>query len=185
MTNTRHLWFRSGDYSLLAHLDAPRERRGRLGAVIVPPFGWEDVCCYRPLRFMAQTFALMGIPTLRYDLPATGDSSGDARDPKLVESWIQSVSDAAAELRTATGVEDVAVVGLHLGAMLALSAATRGADFKALVLWGPAAKGRTLLRELRAAASMERWEYLAEEDAPAQPVPGLEACGFLIAPDTL
>jgi alpha-beta hydrolase superfamily lysophospholipase len=183
--NTLHLWFRSGNYSLLGHLDVPRQRRGRVGVVIVPPFGWEDVCSYRPLRFMAQTFAQMGIPTLRYDLPGTGDSSGDARDPGLFESWIQSVADAASELRNTTEVEDVAAVGIHLGSMLSIAAASRGANLQQLVLWGSAAKGRTILRELRAAANIERWEYLAEQDAPPQPIPGFESGGFLIAPETL
>jgi alpha-beta hydrolase superfamily lysophospholipase len=183
--NTLHLWFRSGTYSLLGHVDVPQQRRGRVGVVIVPPFGWEDVCSYRPLRFMAQTFAQMGIPTLRYDLPGTGDSSGDARDPGLFESWIQSVADAASELRNTTEVEDVAAVGIHLGAMLAMTAASRGANLQNLVLWGPAAKGRTILRELRAAANIERCEYLAEKDAPPQPIPGFETGGFLIAPEML
>jgi pimeloyl-ACP methyl ester carboxylesterase len=182
--STRHRWFRSGDYTLLGHLDAPQATCGHTGVVIVPPFGWEEVCSYRPLRFMAQRFAQMGIPTLRYDLPGTGDSSGDARDPELFESWIQSVSDAATELRNATGVSSVAPVGIHLGAILAMMAASRGADFQKLVLWGPAAQGRTVLRELRAAASMEHAETLPEQDAPPQPIPGLESGGFLIALET-
>jgi len=183
--NTLHSWFRSGNYSLLGHVDVPRQKRGRVGVVIVPPFGWEDVCCYRPLRFLAQKFAQMGMPTLRYDLPGTGDSSGDARDPGLFESWIQSVADAAAELRNSAEVEKIAVVGIHLGAMLAMTAASRGANLQDLVLWGPAAKGRSVLRELRAVANVERWEYLSEQEAPPQPIPGFEAGGFLIAPETL
>jgi pimeloyl-ACP methyl ester carboxylesterase len=183
-TNTRHWWFRSGHYALLGHLDTPQEACERVGVVIVPPFGWEDVCSYRPLRFMAQAFAKKGIPTLRYDLPGTGDSSGDAQDPGLFESWIQSVRDAATELRNATGVGSVAPVGIHLGAILAMMAASRGADFQKLVLWGPAAQGRTILRELRAAANMERGETLPEQDAPPQTIPGFEVGGFLISPET-
>ncbi len=183
--SAQHFWFRSGKYFLLGHVDAPEKQGTRMGVVIVPPFGWEDVCSYRPLRFMAQSFAQAGIPTLRYDLPGTGDSSGDAQDAGLFDAWVQSVADAATELRRQTGVENVAAFGIHLGAMLALTAASRGADLQRLVLWGPAAKGRTLLRELRAAANVERWEYLAGENAPPQPQPGFEAGGFLISPETL
>ncbi|HVY92072.1 MAG TPA: alpha/beta fold hydrolase, partial [Bryobacteraceae bacterium] len=36
-----------------------------------------------------------------------------------------------------------------------------------------------------AAANVERWECLAEEDAPRQPMAGFGASGFLIAPETL
>ncbi len=179
-----HLWFHSGNHSLLGHFDAPRQARGSLGVVIVPPFGWEDVCCYRPLRFMAKKFAAMGLPTLRYDLPGTGDSSGGACDPGLFDAWIQSVADAAEELRHTAGVEEVAAVGIHMGALLALIAQGRGANLKHLVLWGLPAKGRALIRELRATANIERWEHLAEEDAPPQPLPGLEASGFLLSPET-
>src|SRR5258706_5442820 len=115
--STVHGWFRSGAYSLLGHLDCPQDTCGPLGIVIVPPFGWEDVCSYRPLRFLAQTLAASGIPALRYDLPGTGDSSGAVLDSALVNAWIQSVGDAAAELRAATSVRHVAVVGVRLGAM--------------------------------------------------------------------
>ena len=180
-----HFWFRSGTYSLLAHLDTVTGRRASLGLVIVPPFGWEEVCAYRPLRFMAQRFAELGIPTLRYDLPAAGDSSGDPQDPGLFDAWVRSVGDAVETLRAATAVDDVAVLGVHLGAMVAMAASARGANIRQLVLWGAAARGRTLLRELHAAANVERWECLAEEDAPRQPLPGFGASGFLIAPELL
>jgi pimeloyl-ACP methyl ester carboxylesterase len=179
-----HFWFRSGTYSLLAHLDTVANR-APLGLVIVPPFGWEEVCAYRPLRFMAQRFAELGIPTLRYDLPAAGDSSGDPQDPGLFDCWVQSVSDAVETLRAATAVDDVAVLGIHLGAMLAMVASARGANIRQLVLWGPAARGRALIRELHASANVERWECLAEEDAPRQPLPGFGASGFLLSPETL
>ncbi|HVW09631.1 MAG TPA: hypothetical protein VHC90_13665 [Bryobacteraceae bacterium] len=179
-----HFWFRSGAYSLLAHLDIAADR-SPLGLVIVSPFGWEEVCAYRPLRFMARRFAELGIPTLRYDLPAAGDSSGDPQDPALFDAWVQSVSDAVETLRAAAAVDDVAVLGVHLGAMLAMVASARGAGIRQLVLWGPAARGRTLLREIHASANVERWECLAEEDAPRPPMPGIGASGFLIAPETL
>ena len=180
-----HFWFRSGAYSLLAHLDTASADRAPLGIVIVSPFGWEEVCAYRPLRFMARRFAELGIPTLRYDLPAAGDSSGDPRDPGLFDAWVQSVSDAVETLRAAAAVDDVAVLGVHLGAMLAMTASARGANIRQLVLWGPAARGRSLLRELHATANVERWECLPEEEAPRQPMPGFGASGFLVAPETL
>ena len=76
-------------------------------------------------------------------------------DSGLVEAWIQSVGDAAAELRASTGVESVAAVGIGLGAMLAPTAVSRGADLQDLVLWGSAAAGRALVRELRVFSKME------------------------------
>lgn len=182
--NTLHRWFPSGAYSLMGHIDLPETPCQKLGVLIVPPFGWEDICSYRPLRFLGRTLAASGLPVLRFDLPGTGDSSGNALDSALLEAWIQSVDDAAAELRAATGVEDVAVVGIRLGAMLAVSAAARGSNLQDLVLWGPTVTGRAMLRELRAFGSMERLEYPNGDATAPQPIPGLEIGGFLIAPET-
>lgn len=168
----------------MGHIDIPQAERRKLGAVIVPPFGWEDVCSYRPLRCLGQTLAANGIPTLRFDLPGTGDSSGSALDSGLVDSWIESVFDAAAELRVSADVENVAVVGIGLGAMLAIAAAARGANLQCLVLWGTAATGRAQLRELRAFNKMELSEYGKGVVVPPQPIPGLEIAGFLLAPET-
>ena len=56
MTNHHH-WFPSGPYSLLGHLDMPDEQPARSGVVIVPPFGWENICSYRLLRSIARSLA--------------------------------------------------------------------------------------------------------------------------------
>lgn len=182
--NTNHRWFHSGEYTLLGHVDLPERVRGTRGVVIVPSFGWEDVCSYRPLRFLAETLAGDGIPTLRFDLPGTGDSSGDARDPELFEAWIRSVGDAAEELRRIAGVNDVAVLGIRLGALLALSAAAQGANLQDLILWGPTATGKAFLRELNAFSRMARAEYANGAATPPSPFEGLEIGGFLLAPET-
>jgi pimeloyl-ACP methyl ester carboxylesterase len=182
--STVHRWFGSEGYSLLGHIDVPQEAGGSLGVLIVPSFGWEDVCSYRPLRFVAQTFAAEGIPAMRFDLPGTGDSSGDARDAGLFDAWVRSVGDAAEELRAVTGVEQVAVVGVRTGAMLALLAAARGANLQNLILWAPAATGRALLREFQAFSKLARAEYSNGDPSPPQPIPGLEIGGFLITPET-
>lgn len=157
---------------------------GNLGVLIVPPFGWEDVCSYRPLRFLGAAFASNGIPAMRFDLPGTGDSSGEALDANLVDAWIASIGDAAGELRAVTGVRDVAVVGVHMGAMLALAAGARGANVEDLILWGPSASGRSVVRELRAFSKLARAEYSNGAPAPPQTIRGLEAGGFLLAPGT-
>jgi pimeloyl-ACP methyl ester carboxylesterase len=178
-----HRWFRSGRYSLLGHTESPATY-GALGAVIVPPFGWEDICCYRPLRFLARVLADAGIPVLRFDLPGAGDSSGSALDSKLFPAWIQSVEDAAGELRSIAGVQQVAVVGVRLGSLLAMIAAARESNLHDLVLWAPPSSGHAEIRELRAFANMERREYTSPAPVPKQPFPGLASGGFLLSPET-
>jgi pimeloyl-ACP methyl ester carboxylesterase len=195
-----HRWFRSGSYVLAAHLQVPAHQvpahqvpanqvpdgeRGSLGALIVPPFGWEDICSYRPLRFLGEALAASGIPTLRFDLPGTGDSSGDAQDAGLAEAWIRSIDDAAAELRAATGVTDVAVVGFRSGAMLALAASIQGANLQDLILWGATLTGSAMLRELRALHQIEQQAVSSTTPAEDEHVPGLEIIGFPLSPETL
>lgn len=179
-----HHWFVAHGTPLLGHLHQAAEPGGGVGVVMVPPSGWEDVCTYRPLRAVAGVLAAAGIPVLRFDLPGTGDSAGAPHDEKLLERWIDSIAAAADELRAATGVRDVAVMGVRLGAMIALAAAARGADVQDLILWGPQSTGRAYLRELKIFKNLEVQEYATGEDAPPQPVPGLETAGFLLAPST-
>jgi pimeloyl-ACP methyl ester carboxylesterase len=179
----RHHWFVSRDRPLLGHLHLA-EAPGGLGVVMVPPSGWEDVCTYRPLRALAGVLAAVGIPVLRFDLPGTGDSAGTAQDENLLDHWIAAVSVAADELRAATGVQDVAVMGVRLGAMIALAAAARGADVQDLILWGPPSSGRGYLRELKIFKNLEVQEFATGEEPPPQPVPGLETAGFLLTPQT-
>ena len=182
--STLHHWFRSGAYSLLGHITVPEPNRATRGVLIVPPFGWEDVCSYRPLRFMGQMLAAHGIPVMRFDLPGTGDSSGDARDSALFDAWVGSIGDAADGLRAATGVREVAVMGVRMGALLALLAAIRGVDLQDLILWSPYATGRAAVRELRAFSRLARSEYSNGAPSPPELIPGLEAGGFLLAPET-
>ena len=132
---------------------------------------------------MARSLAERGIATLRFDLPGTGDSSGSALDHKLISAWIRSVQDAVAELKTATGVQEVSIFGVRLGAMLAL-AACGGTQVENLILWGASLTGRTLLRELRAFRNLEVAEFAEGEAAPPQPIDGLEVAGFLLSRQT-
>ena len=179
---THHFWIRSASYSLLAHLDLSETYNGSVGAIIVPPFGWEDICSYRPLRSLGRNLAAAGIPTLRFDLPGTGDSSGRLSDPDLLGAWTRSVADAAAEFKIMTGVRHVAIVGVRLGAMIALAAASGGAPIDDLVLWGASTTGRSMLRELRAFRDMESTEY--DEKPQMEGQPGLEVAGFHLNAET-
>lgn len=180
---TRHQWFHSGNHLVLAHVDVPFNP-ARSGVVIVPPFGWDDICAYRPLRSLAHRMASRGIAVLRFDLPGTGDSSGSAHDHNLVAAWIQSVRDAVAELKATTGVQEVSVLGVRLGAMLSLAAASAGMQVENLILWGASATGRTLLRELRAFRNLEVTEGAEGETTPPPPANGLEVAGFLLSCET-
>lgn len=157
-----------------------------LAVLICGPFGWEDVCSYRSRRAWAVTLAEAGFPVLRIDLPGTGDSGGSPCDPDRLAAWVAAVSGAAAWLRLETGCARVAGIGIGLGGLVAHSAAAAGAPLDDLVLWAVPARGRTLLRELRAFAALSAAEY-DQPDVPhtRRPPEGLlEVSGFVITAET-
>jgi pimeloyl-ACP methyl ester carboxylesterase len=151
--------------------------------LLCSPFGWEEVCAYRSLRFWADQLAEAGHPALRIDLPSTGESGGTPRDPGRLAAWTRAVGDSARWLARAAGSPRVTVIGLGIGGLLACLAADGGAPVGELVLWGVNARGRRALRELRAFA------LLRSEGAPGgapseQADASLEVGGFTLTAET-
>ena len=133
----------------------------RTGVILSPQFGWEAMCSHRPRRAWAERLASAGLPVLRIDHAATGDSSGSPDDPDLLDAWTAGVDAAVRWLRDGAGCSRVAVVGLELGGLVAVRAVASGTPADDLVLWNVPATGRTLVRTLRA---FGRFEH-----APAPP----------------
>jgi pimeloyl-ACP methyl ester carboxylesterase len=142
-----------------------------LGAVVVPPYGWDDAASYRARRALAERLADAGHLTLRLDLPGTGDSAGDLGGTGVLAGWQRAVDRAVAALRDA-GCSDVVAVGLGAGGLLASRS-----QVDAVVLWGTPAKGSKHVRELTAFAQMEQ--------GSEQPAEGLWVYGGLLPPSLL
>jgi len=159
--------------------------------LLCPPFGWEDVASYRSRRYWAQVLAAEGHATLRIDLPGAGDSAGSPRDPDRLGAWTAAVAGSAAWLHAREGDPRVVAVGWGLGGLLACLAAGHEAPIDDLVLWGVPARGRRLVRELRAFAAMKAAEYDEREpsDLGAASADGddgaLAVAGFVLTADTL
>lgn len=106
-------------------------------AVICAPWGEEYLHSHRPLRFLARRLAEAGVHTLRFDYFGTGDSGGDVADASL-RGAEDDVLTAVEELKATADAERVLLIGMRLGANLAMSAAARSpADVSGLVLWDP------------------------------------------------
>jgi hypothetical protein len=157
--------------------------------LLLPPFGYDDVCAYRGLRMWALSLSAEGVPSLRIDLPGTGDSGGGPRDPGRAASWPRAVAAAAAWLRAETGARRVVVAGLGLGGLIGAQALIDGADVDDLVLWGAPARGKALVRELRAFArlAVSKTEDFAWDPETMPPLPdgALESGGFLLSGETV
>ena len=122
---------------------------GPLGLLICDPFGNEAICANRTLRQLAERAASAGIPAMRFDYSGTGNSAGHDFEPDRVEAWVGSVRAAADELRAATGVTQICLLGIRLGAALAMRVATERADVTSVIAIAPVVSGKAYVRELR------------------------------------
>lgn len=120
-----------------------------VGIVIVPPFGFEAVCAHRSLRRLAEEAAKTGFVAARFDLDGTGDSAGSDSDPERVTKWIASILDAC-DLARSAGASQLVLLGVRLGAALAVLAAPSRLDVAALIAINGVVRGRDFLREARA-----------------------------------
>jgi alpha-beta hydrolase superfamily lysophospholipase len=151
--------------------------------LFVPPLGWEDITSYRSRLEWAESLAEGGMPTLRFDLPGTGDSAGGPGDAGRLESWIEAVGVAGRFLRSETRRPRVVALGVGLGGLLALAAAADGAPIDDFVLWGVPARGKTFVRELTAFAGIEAGLIVAGGSPEPPPLPsGAIAPGGFVLP---
>lgn len=165
---------------LMAWLHTAKQRSLVDHAVVIcPPIGFEQLHSHRALRHLADAISFRGIPTLRFDWHGTGDSAGSDADPSRFATWRANVRDVIDWLRSSFGCGRISVVGLRLGALLAVEAIEPG-ECDNLVLWAPVTVGKTYLRQLQAIERMAE-SCLRPEDAAAGDV---EAAGFLISEET-
>jgi uncharacterized protein len=134
---------------LLGALHQPQRLRPRSTAVLLcNPFGEEASRAHRTYRVLATQLERAGYACLRFDYSGTGDSLGEGT-AATVDAWVRDIVIAAERLREAAGVSRVAVVGLRLGATLAmLASATGELRTRHLLLWDPVVDGAGYLREL-------------------------------------
>ena len=153
----------------------------RRGVIVCGAHGFEDLCSRSSMRLLAEEISARGLPVLRFDWRGTADSEGDADAPHRVATWLGNIGEAARKLVETTGVEEIVLVGLRLGALLALEAA-RDISPVRLVLLAPPASGRALKRELEVMSRIFQGKPGAAEDADFD---GVSAAGFRISRQTL
>lgn len=140
-------WFGDPESPNLGFLHLPDDRRAVGGVVICAPLGYDQVLGYRALRFVGQELAARGVAALRFDYVGEGDAAGQSGSAHSPELWMSSIARAAAYLREA-GVENIALLSLGAGALIANEAALT-VDATALALWDPELSGRRFLRRQR------------------------------------
>jgi pimeloyl-ACP methyl ester carboxylesterase len=144
----RPLHFGNVQQPLFGVLHAPSATQRQTAILICAPWGMEYLRAYQGLRQLAELLAEHGFVTLRFDYRGTGDSAGDGRSVTLAD-WLADLRTAAVELRKASGMPGMAVIGLRFGALLAQQAAAEGLPIDALVLWDSPPSGAVYVDNLQ------------------------------------
>jgi pimeloyl-ACP methyl ester carboxylesterase len=105
-----------------------------LGVVVCRPFGDESLRCHATCSSLARRLCAAGIPVLAFDYFGCGDSCGADGDGGVAR-WIEDIGAAIDELAYGSGVAEVCLVGVRLGANLALEAAARSRLVRRAALW--------------------------------------------------
>jgi pimeloyl-ACP methyl ester carboxylesterase len=175
-------YFDSGQGPLLGWLHGAKGTPRNVGVVICKPFGYEALCAHRSLRCFAENAAELGIPSLHVDYLGTGDSADIDGSADQIHTWTRDIVAAVKELRARTSVQQVCVLGVRLGALLAVLAAEECKDITSLVLISPIVSGRRYLRSLRTArlaASLSAGPAGAENTESSGDA--MEASGFMLS----
>ena len=160
----RPTWFGTESEPLFGVLHVPDDGQARGGVVLCPPLGKEHVDSYRGMKLLAQELCERGLTVLRFDYLGTGDSAVEQQSDGAVEDYLASIRTAVAFLRE-SGVGDVGLVGLRMGALLAASALPTLRGVTCLALWDPVLDGRRYLREQRALYKMTVGDDLVDVGA--------------------
>ncbi len=145
---TEPFYFGAGARQLFGIYHAPAGSVSRdAGVALCHPPGQEYLRSHRALLQLARLLSDRGLHVLRFDLSCCGDSPGDA-DQGSFAQWVQDACAAADELHNGA-LQRVGLVGLRLGATVALRAAARRRDIAALVLWEPVVSGSAYVAQLR------------------------------------
>lgn len=176
------------------HWPGHRSHDSGYAVIYLPPFAEELNRARRMAALQAQMLAAAGIGMLALDPYGCGDSGGDFRDARW-ETWLDDAVRAVAWMR-ARGYGSITLLGLRLGALLALAVAAT-TRISRVMLWNPVLRGDQMITQflrLRLAADLsggkkgestsEMRQALAKGDSIE--IAGYELSGELVsAIDTL
>jgi alpha/beta superfamily hydrolase len=151
-----------------------------IGVVICPPVGVEYVQTHRALRQVALYLSKAGFHVLRFDYFGTGDSGGDTIEASFPQ-WLDDVSVAMDELKDTAGVSECSLIGLRLGASLAMLSTAQRDDIRDIILWDPIVHGQDYIDDLRAATDGPGRRNGSQRGARVESLAGFHYTDLLLA----
>jgi pimeloyl-ACP methyl ester carboxylesterase len=104
---------------------------------------------HKAFRQLANLLSRKGYTVMKFDYPGTGDSYGDGKDIGY-EEWLEQAQNALDFLKSETKYDDIHIVGLRLGALVAAELAKKNICIKKLVLWDPYVSGESYIQDCNA-----------------------------------
>jgi alpha/beta superfamily hydrolase len=156
------------------HLAADYERSPAM--LICQPTSHEYERCHRAMRQLAVQSAKKGLSAMRFDYLSTGDSAGICEELSL-SGMRQDIQRAVDCCREKTGVDHLTLVGLRLGATVALQLTHTCSAIDSLVLYAPVFDGERLLTEWQA----DQHTFIAKHSHFTQQAGPEEVLGFSVA----
>lgn len=120
-----------------------------MAVVLCPPFGQEAIRAHKCLLSLANRLSRQDIHVWRFAYRGTDDSSLWSDEILSLNDWRQDILAAKAELKRVSGCASVMLIGLRLGANLAIDVAQESEDVHSVLLWEPISNGRDYLQTLR------------------------------------
>jgi uncharacterized protein len=181
LNDVEHFFFGAPDRELFGSYHPPRSDRTRDSAVLLCyPWGKECLPSHRAFRQLSELLAGLGYPVLRFDYRGAGDSAGDGTSAGL-SSWMEDIATALDELRQRSMPEQICLIGLRLGAALAMRASAEHDDVSGLVLWQPVLDGTAYLTELREHHRTMLWQQFPSLPNAARSDDVHEILGFPVS----
>jgi exosortase A-associated hydrolase 2 len=128
-------------FSTIHHPSGPWTR----AIVMCHPLGEEKLWAHRVFVSFARDLAAAGFAVVRFDFRGEGDSDREFERTSL-ETRIEDAGLAVDAVRALNPSAEVIMVGLRLGATIALAAAIRRGDVARVVLWDPVVDGAAYMQ---------------------------------------
>ena len=141
------MFFTSGrGLNLYGAYSRPRGKDRRMGILICGSIAHEQIRSRPYIELLSETLEECGFHIFKFDYSGMGDSEGEFEDFSFPD-WVDDVRAAQNELRSAIGLEKIALVAHRVGALSALEH-VRNSEFRQdLLLWHPVDCGMRFLDE--------------------------------------